>query len=66
MTERKIGEIFIDDRKRLMCCLVQNVAHCGMCYYSDKDGNCNCNRFVAGNCMAAFRTDKQNVVFIEW
>lgn len=66
MADRKVGEIFMDGRARILCCAVNNTAHCSICYYTDANCKCNCNRYIAGKCMAAFRTDKQNVVFIEW
>ena len=62
MIERKIGEIFFAEGKKLRC--VEGFGCLGCCFSSPLV--CFCFKpFEVGYCNAFFRTDKQDVKFIE-
>lgn len=64
MSERKVGEIFVDGNVFLQVEKVCDQHGCWGCYYNIPNG-CARNRDAAGPCTDALRTDRQFVIFKE-
>ena len=61
--ERKIGETFEYEGHKLMV-VVDDRCKCGKCFFCNKD--CSSIKDIRGFCSEGCRTDKKNVIFIEY
>lgn len=61
--ERKIGETFEYEGHKLMV-VVDDRCKCGKCFFCNKD--CSSIKYVRGFCAGDSRTDKKNVIFMEY
>ena len=61
--ERKIGETFEYEGHKLMV-VVDDRCKCGKCFFCNKD--CSSIKDVRGFCSEGCRTDKKNVIFMEY
>lgn len=60
--EFKVGEVFTCGLVKLKCVKSKEKGRCTGCFFLDC---ANCDTEIIGNCIAALREDKTNVMFVK-
>lgn len=68
--ERRVGEIFVDQRDLIQVIAPLQSVGCGGCIYANSrvsTGNhCTRDRAIAGECAPWLRSDKTSVIFVSY